>query len=602
MPDPAANTPELPDDVDALKALAAKLLAERDVLGARLASHETTIASHEAAIAAHETTIVRHETVIAAHETAIAQHEAKVTEHLARVTDLEADLALLQAKYRAMRRRLYGPRADTLETDTAIDQMLLDFAKEMESRPADPEGLPKDAATGTADQRRVGATEDGKQTTKKPRGRRRIGDLNQLPIVEVPPHDLTDAEKACPCCGTCRTHSGTEESWQVEYVPGHFVRLHHIRHTYACKSCEEDGLGPQMETAAKSRETAPIEKGMAGPGLMAYVVTSKYADFLPLHRLENIFSRNGLDIARSTLCVWCRDVAEIAMPLYRLMCDRVRESRVVATDDTIMPMLAKDRTKKARIWIYSGDERNPYNVFDFTPSRSRDGPTHFLTDFCGTLLADGYAGYDGVVAGNGITRAGCWAHARRKFVEAEKSEPKVAAEAVALMDELFAIERRTKDADLPARARARAEESMRVLGMLRDRLLAWKARLLPKHPMSGAAGYTLNQWEQLTAFLNDPEVPIHNDLAEQEMKRQALNRKNSLFVGNERGGRTSAVLSSLTSSCRRHAVDPQVYLTQLLVNLPAIGEDREKLTEWLPDLWKQREAERERAEARGGDR
>lgn len=465
MSDSAAHASELPDDLASLKALAASLL-ER-------------VRERDAKIAARDATIAEHETVI-------AQHEAKVTEHLARVADLEADIALLKAKYHAIRRKLYGPRADTLETDAAIDQMLLDFAKEMESRPVDPAGLPKDAATGTADQRRVGATEDEKQTKRKSRGRRRIGDLNRLPVVEVPPHDLTDAEKACPCCGTFRTQSGTEESWQVEYVPGHFVRLHHVRHTYACKSCEKDGLGPQMQTAAKSRETAPVEKGMAGPGLMAYVVTSKYADFLPLHRLENIFGRNGLDIARSTLCVWCRDVAEIAMPLHALMCDRVRESRVVATDDTIMPMLAKDRTKKARIWIYlsldGGDDRNPYNVFHFTPSRSRDGPTRFLKDFGGTLLADGYAGYDGVIAGNGITRAGCWAHARRKFVEAEKSEPKVAAEAVALMDELFAIERRVHDADLPVRAKARAEESMRVLGMLRDRLLAWRTRLLPKHP------------------------------------------------------------------------------------------------------------------------
>jgi hypothetical protein len=230
MPEPAADIPDLPDDFDALKALAARLLAERDVLGARVA-------------------------------------------------DLEADLALLQAKYCAMRRKLYGPRADTLETDVAIDQMLLDFAKEMESRPVDPEGLPKDEATGTADQRRVGATQDGSQNQakdakKKPRGRRRIGDLSRLPVVDVPPHDLTEAEKACPCCGTCRTHSGTEESWQVEYVPGHFVRLRHARHTYACRSCETEGFGPQMQTAARSRETAPVEKGMAGPGLMAFVVTS----------------------------------------------------------------------------------------------------------------------------------------------------------------------------------------------------------------------------------------------------------------------------------------------------------------------------------------
>jgi transposase len=140
--------------------------------------------------------------------------------------------------------------------------------------------------------------------------------------------------------------------------------------------------------------------------------------------------------------------------------------------------------------------------------------------------------------------------------------------------------------------------------LLRDRLLAWKTTLLPKHPHSRngsvAVGYALNQWEPLTAFLNNPELPIHNNLAEQEMKRQALNRKNSLFPlssgANERGGRTAAILSSLTSSCRRHGVDPQVYLTQLLVNLPRLvpeaGNDREKLADWLPDRWKQREAKR----------
>jgi len=573
MSDVIATIPELPDDPAALKVLAARLIAEGAAFGARLAERDAQIAAHAAALAAHQ----------------------------ARVSDLEADLALLQAKYRAIRRKLYGPRADRLGTETAINQMVLDFATEMEARPVDPAGLPRDDVAGTADQRRVGAAQDGhpKQATKRPRGRRRIADLHQLPIVEVP-HDLAEAEKACPCCGACRTHSGNEETRQVEYVPGHFVRLRHVRHTYACKACDADGLGGQMETAEKSRRTAPIEKGMAGPGLMAFVVTSKYADFLPLYRLENIFGRNGLDIARSTLCVWCRDVAEIAMPLYRLMCDSVRESHIVATDDTVMPMQAPERAKQARMWVYSGDERHPYNVFDFTLSRSRDGPTKFLTAFNGTLLADAYGGYDGVVAGNGMVRAGCWAHARRKFVDAEKSEPRIAVEAVGLMNALFDIERRVKDVDAASRAATRSEESRRVLDVLRDRLLSWKTTLLPKHPMTGAVGYALNQWEPLTAFLNDPEVPIHNNLAEQEMKRQALNRKNSLFVGNMRGGETSAVLSSLTSSCRRHAIDPQLYLTQLLVNLPAIGDDREQLIDWLPDRWKTREAKRDQAAETSG--
>ncbi len=577
---------DLPDDVTALKALCAELLAARDVLGTRLAERDSALAERDVRLAERDARL-------AERDARLAERDVRLAERDARLVEREAALATLMTKYVALRRWIYGPRADRLTSVEGLGQLLLSFGAELEARPVDPVGLPKDDATGTADQRHVGATQDGKSAKRKaPLGRRRIADLDHLPLHECK-HDLSDEQKACPCCGERRKHMGIKESWQVEYVPGHFERYHHIRHTYSCKACDAEGLGGQVETAAKSRATAPVEKGMAGPGLLAYVVTSKYADYLPLYRLENVFGRNGLDIARSTLCVWCRDAAEIAMPLYRVMCDRVRASRVVATDDTIMPMQAKDRTKKARIWIYSGDHRNPYNVFDFTPSRSRDGPSEFLAGFEGTLLADGYGGYDGVVAGNGITRAGCWAHARRKFVDAEKSEPRIAAEAVALMNALFDVERRVKDLDAADRATARARESRPVVDALRGRLLAWKSQLLPKHAMSGAVGYALNQWEPLTAFLADPEVPIHNNLAEQEMKRQALNRKNSLFVGNEKGGETSAVLSSLTSSCRRHAVDPQIYLTQLLVNLP--GTAAEELGAWLPDAWKTRQAERARA-------
>lgn len=495
-----------------------------------------------------------------------------------------------------LKKLLYGPRADRLSSASNVAQMLLEFAQQLEARPIDPavlaDGQPdgQPAPADPADTRRVGAANE-KSSKHRLGGRRRVADLAHLPVTRHE-HDLTEEEKVCPCCGKCRAHIGIDESWQVEYIPGHFERIHHIRHTYACNACDAEGDGGQVATAAKSRETAPVEKGMAGPGLLAYAVTSKFADYLPLYRLENIFTRNGLSIARSTLSIWCRDVAEIAMPLYRLMCDRVRASRVVATDDTTMPMLEKGRkkTRKARIWIYAGDAQYPYNVFHFTPSRSRDGPKTFLAEYKGTLLADGYGGYDGIVAGNSMTRAGCWAHARRKFVDAERSEPRIAAEAVALINMLFEIERRLKDATPAERSLGRERDSRPVIDALKERLLRWKSDLLPKHVMTSAVGYGLNQWEPLTAFLGDPDVPIHNNLAEQEMKRQALNRKNSLFVGNERGGETAAILSSLTSSCRRHAVDPQLYLTQLLVNLP--GTSEKNLDDWLPDIWKTKQPPR----------
>src|SRR5580693_7837728 len=161
------------------------------------------------------------------------------------------------------------------------------------------------------------------------------------------------------------------------------------------------------------------------------------------------------------------------------MAERVRQSHVVATDDTIMPMLSVGKTKSARMWVYVGDQGHPYNVFDFTLNRGRDGPKYFLQDYQQVLLADGYGGYNGVVAGNAITRAGCWSHSRRKFVEAEKTAPEIAREAVALMDALFAVERQAKDVSLAERLELRQKQSVPVLAELHRKLLIWKEQLLP---------------------------------------------------------------------------------------------------------------------------
>src|SRR5277367_3808824 len=251
-----------------------------------------------------------------------------------------------------------------------------------------------------------------------------------------------------------------------------------------------------------------------------------------------------------------------------------------------MPMLWPGKTKQARMWVYVGDQHNPYNVFDFTPGRGRDGPMTFLKRYKQTLVADAYGGYDGVVVGNDITRAGCWAHARRKFVDAEKTHPAIAAEAVAIIKRVYAIEERGKALDVAARLALRQQESTPILSALKDRLFAWRDQLLPKHPMAEAVGYLLNQWTELQVFTADGAVPIDNNESEREMKRICLNRKNSLFVGNERGGQTAAVLSSLTSTCRRHNIDPQRYLTQLLTNLPATPISQ--ISQWLPDRWERR--------------
>jgi transposase len=236
------------------------------------------------------------------------------------------------------------------------------------------------------------------------------------------------------------------------------------------------------------------------------------------------------------------------------------------------------------MWVYVGDSAHPYNVFDFTLSRGRDGPKYFLKDYSQVLLADAYGGYDGVVAGNAIVRAGRWAHLRRKVIEAERAAPEIAQETVALMRALYAIEKQDLNASAEERLRLRQEQSAPMLAELCEKFFDWKEQLLPKHPMAEAIKYAWGHWDELNVFLADGAVPIDNNVSEREMKRVVLNRKNSLFVGNVRGGRTAAILASLTSTCLRHDLDPQLYLTQLLVNLPALRIS--DLPAWLPDRWK----------------
>ena len=487
-----------------------------------------------------------------------------------RANDLHIENLRLQVELDRYKKQYYGPRAYRLKSADDLAQLLLNFAEELDRKPVNPEDVPPQSEP-----------EEEMRRVKRRKGRRHLANFGNLPVTEYV-YELSVEQRACPCCGVQRKEIGAEESWQVEYLPGHFERLHHVRKKYACPSCEISGDSPQMETAA--RPGTAIEKGMAGPGLLAFIVTSKFSDYLPLYRVEDIFARQGFEISRATQSVWCGDVADLVEPLYELMAARVRASHVVATDDTIMPMLNTGKTSNARMWVYVGDDAHPYNIFDFTLNRGRDGPKYFLKDYNQVLLADAYGGYNGVVTGNQITRAGCWAHWRRKVIEAEKAAPQIAREAVEMVRALYAVEKQAAGLPVERKLEARQKQSTPVLSQLRAKLLVWKEQLLPKHPMAEAINYALGQWQELTVFSSDGAVPIDNNVSEREMKRVVLNRKNSLFVGNARGGRTAAILATLTSTCRRHHIDPQLYLTQLLANLPVIRIAN--LAGWLPDRWK----------------
>ena len=530
---------DLPEDSESLKAVVRSLLLERD--------RETQRAEEQ---------------------------QRRAEEQKLRAEQLHIEMLRLQRELERYKKWYYGPRADRLESSGDVAQMLLDFADGLDRKPVHP-GDVAQAAEPVEELRRL----------RRRKGRRNLANFENLPVT-THTHELNAEQRACPCCGIERKEIGADESWQIEYFPGHFERIHHVRKKYACPACENNGASPGIETAAKP-ETA-IDKGLAGPGLLAYIVTSKFSDYLPLYRLEDIFERQGFEISRATQSVWCGDVADLVEPPYELMARRMRASHVLATDDTIMPMLSKGKAAKARMWVYVGDEGNPYNVFDFTLNRGRNGPKYFLKDYREVLLADAYAGYNGVVGGNEITRAGCWAHARRHLIEAEKSAPEIAREAVEQVRLLYAVERQAKELSVEARLQLRQANSAPVLASFKEKLLGWKEHLLPKHPMAEAVSYVLGQWEELNVFCSDGAVPIDNNVSEREMKRVVLNRKNSVSVGNARGGRTAAILASLTSSCRRHDVDPQLYLTQLLVNLPLLRV--RELPAWLPDQWKRNQA------------
>ena len=313
-----------------------------------------------------------------------------------RAEELRVEMLRLQLELERYKKWYYGPRADRLQSSGDLAQMLLDFAAELDRKPVQPDDVAPQAEP----------IEELRRVRRRP-GRRNLANLENLPAT-THVYELNPEQRACPCCGTERKEIGADESWQIEYIPGRFERIQHVRKKYACPACENNGAGPSIEAAAKP-ETA-IDKGLAGPGLLAYIVTSKFSDYLPLYRLEDIFARQGFEISRATQSVWCGDVADLAEPLYGLMAERVRGSHVVATDDTVMPMQSKEKCTNARMWVYVGDDAGPYNVFDFTLHRGRDGPKYFLEDYRQVLLADAYGGYNGVVAGNAITRAGCWAH------------------------------------------------------------------------------------------------------------------------------------------------------------------------------------------------
>jgi transposase len=412
------------------------------------------------------------------------------------------------------------------------------------------------------------------------RAHRRRGKRQALP-ADLPrervEHDLTDAEKCCPGCGQQRARIGCETSEQLEFTPASLQVVEHVRWKYACRGCQE-------HVAIAPPAPKPIERGIPGPGLLAQLIVSKYGDHLPLYRLEDVFARQGAELARSTLCRWARLAADRLEPLYQWMIAHVRRSHVIHTDDTPVPVLDAQlpHTRAGRFWVYVGDAEHPYSVYDYTSSRKRDGPTEFLAGYSGYLAADAFSGYDGIYVSGAVQQVLCWAHARRKFFEARLIQP-AAHQALASIGRLYDLERAAKDLPPQRRLELRRARSLPILDQLRAWLEATQPAVLPKSPLGQAIGYVLPRWAGFTRYCEDGRLAIDNNVSERTLRPCAIGRKNWLFVGSDRGGRTAAILFSMLASAKRHQLEPFAYLRDVL---SCLGQSSaEQLHEFLPDVW-----------------
>jgi transposase len=380
--------------------------------------------------------------------------------------------------------------------------------------------------------------------------------------------DIPEAEKLA--VGGTWVRIGEEVSEKLDFTPSSLFVRRIVRPKYVVRFAAKPD---EMRIADLPPEALP--KSKAAPGLVADIVVSKCVDHLPLYRQEKRYARQGIELSRSTLCGWLAEAAEVLTPLYGLLKARVLGARVVHTDDTPIPVqdATRDHCRTGRIWAYVSAGGI---VYDATEDRCRDGPLKFLKDFRGFLQCDAYAGYDELFRSSkgAVVEVGCWAHARRKFVEAEATSPAPAHEAVARIKALYAVEHAAKDLDAPVRAALRQREAKPLLDALADWLDRESRSAIPRTPIAEAFTYAINQWAALTVYATDGDLAIDNNIAERAIKPFAVGRKNWLFFGSDHGGQTLATLASFTATCELFKINPWIWLRDALTRLPATPADQ----------------------------
>ncbi len=491
----------------------------------------------------------------------LVAERARHAEQIARITN-ERDR--LHAIIHELQRHRFGRRSERLDPD----QLALAL-EEVEQTVA-----------------AVEAEADRAATSGRARARRKIN-RGALPahlprietVVDVP-------DTTCPCCAGKMHKIGEDVAERLDVVPAQFRVLVVRRPKYACRSC----TGTLVQAPAPPRL---IEGGLPTEALVAHVIVAKYADHAPLYRQAQIYARQGIDLDRSTLADWVGRGAWWLRPLHARLLDELRASPKLFADETTAPVLdpGRGRTKTGQLWAYARDDRPwsgpapPAVAYVYAPDRKAERPAAHLRGFRGILQVDGYAGYRALAEAGQVELAFCWSHVRRRFYEiAAAGSAPIAAEALARIAELYAIEAEIRGRSADERRAVRQQKTKPLVDSLKTRMEAQLAAVSQKSTIAEAFRYALTRWSGLTRFLDDGRIEIDSNAVERTIRPLALNRKNALFAGSDGGGEHWAILASLIETCKLNGLDPQAYLADVFARLVA-GHPVNRLDELLPWNW-----------------
>jgi transposase len=383
-------------------------------------------------------------------------------------------------------------------------------------------------------------------------------------------HDLLEHEKTCDC-GCQKTHIGDDVSEQLDIIPAVIQVIQHCRNKYVCKDCEG-----KIQVAALPAQAIP--KSNASPGLLAHIAVAKYQDGLPLFRMEVIFARLGIHLPRNTMANWMIKSHELLQPLYNLLNDQLLESGYIHMDETPVQVLKEpDKTaeSKSYMWVRkTGDPNQPIILFDYASSRRADVAESLLPDYQGYLQTDDYAGYNKVAKAKGVIQLGCFAHARRKFIDAQKVAPSKKGKiskadmAVQMIAKLYVIEKAIKEKSTEQRYDIRQQKSKPQLEKIKVWLDKTLLNTLPKGKTGQALAYTHKNWDKLTEYIKDGRLNIDNNPVENAIRPFAIGRKNWLFSDSQKGADTSAMLYSMIKIAKANHIEPYQYLRTVFTKLP----------------------------------